>query len=128
MYFFYSFYVNCIERARGVARHFSRLKPRGSMIMMMTMIMMIIIFFDTFVRHKFNTLTLTAQHAHYPRILHNSKNKNSLRSRRLEVAGERENGRARGRHAIFSCAHYFQAPATQARIKSTIQTSKEQKY
>ena len=46
----------------------------------------------------------------------------SLRSRRLEVVGERENGRARGRHARgvsfsharFSCAHYFQAPATQA--------------
>ena len=42
----------------------------------------------------------------------------SLRSRRLEVAGERENGRAKGRHArvapVFSCAHYFQAPATQA--------------
>ena len=49
---------------------------------------------------------------------------NSLRSRRLEVVGERENGRARGRHArgevslrvsptranVFSCA----APATQA--------------
>ena len=38
----------------------------------------------------------------------------SLRSRRLEVAGERENGRARGRHAspsrapVFTCAHYFQ--------------------
>ena len=31
--------------------------------------------------------------------------------------GERENGRARGRHIrapVFSCAHYFQAPATQA--------------
>ena len=52
----------------------------------------------------------------------------SLRSRRLEVVGERENRRARGRHArmsplacllvarqFFSCAHYFQAPATQAR-------------
>ena len=54
----------------------------------------------------------------------------SLRSRRLEVVGETENGRARGRHArgdcslslrvspsrtpVFSCAHYFQAPATQA--------------
>ena len=48
----------------------------------------------------------------------------SLRSRRLEVVGERENERARGRHArgrvspsrapVFSCAHYFQAPATQA--------------
>ena len=49
---------------------------------------------------------------------------NSLRRRRLEVVGERENGRARGRHArgevsprvsptranVFSCA----APATQA--------------
>ena len=51
-------------------------------------------------------------------------NNNSLRSRRLEVAGERENGRARGRHAtpsrvpVFSWAHYFQAPATQA--KTTI--------
>ena len=52
----------------------------------------------------------------------------SLRSRRLEVVGERENRCARGRHArvsplaclllarqFFSCAHYFQAPATQAR-------------
>ena len=34
--------------------------------------------------------------------------------RRLEVVGERENGRARGRHVspsrapVFSCAHYFQ--------------------
>ena len=40
---------------------------------------------------------------------------NSLRSRRLEVVGERENGRARGsvspsRANVFSCA----APATQA--------------
>ena len=52
----------------------------------------------------------------------------SLCSRRLEVVCERENRRARGRHArvsplaclvlarrFFSCAHYFQAPATQAR-------------
>ena len=31
-----------------------------------------------------------------------------------KVVGERENGRARGRHAFFFCAHYFQAPATQA--------------
>ena len=43
----------------------------------------------------------------------------SLRSRRLEVVGERENGRARGRHSpsrapVFPCAHHFQAPATQA--------------
>ena len=37
----------------------------------------------------------------------------SLRSRRLEVVGERENGRARAR---FSCAHHFQAPATQAMV------------
>ena len=37
----------------------------------------------------------------------------SLRSRRLEVVGERENGRARAR---ISCAHHFQAPATQAMV------------
>ena len=47
---------------------------------------------------------------------------NSLRSRRLEVVGKRENGRARSRETRvspsrapgFSCDHYFQAPATQA--------------
>ena len=39
---------------------------------------------------------------------------------RLKVMGERENGRARGRRMspsrapVYSCAHYFQAPATQA--------------
>ena len=40
----------------------------------------------------------------------------SLRSRRLKVVGERENRRARVRHAarVFCCAHYFQASATQA--------------
>jgi len=45
----------------------------------------------------------------------------SLRSRRLEEVGERENGSARGRNggslsraSVFSCAHYFRAPATQA--------------
>jgi len=43
----------------------------------------------------------------------------SLRSRRLEVVGQRVNGRARERHASFSCARTFflvsfQAPATQA--------------
>ena len=42
----------------------------------------------------------------------------SLRSRRFEVVGERENGRARGVSPscapVFSLAHYFQAPATQA--------------
>ena len=49
--------------------------------------------------------------------------KNSLRSRPLEVVGEREKGHTRGRCArgegapIFSSAHYFQAPAMQARIK-----------
>ena len=36
----------------------------------------------------------------------------SLRSRRLEVKGERENGRAQGRH-------YLQAPATQAILVNT---------
>ena len=40
-----------------------------------------------------------------------------LRSRRLEVVGERKNGCARGsRTPVFSCAHYFQAPATQAKV------------
>ena len=37
----------------------------------------------------------------------------SLRSRRLEVVGERENGRARGRHArgvSFSRARFFWCP------------------
>ena len=46
----------------------------------------------------------------------------SLRSRRLEVVGARKNGRARGRHAlapVLSCAHYFQAPATQATVLVT---------
>ena len=37
----------------------------------------------------------------------------SLRSRRLELVSERENGRARGvTHScppVFSCAHYYQA-------------------
>ena len=45
--------------------------------------------------------------------------------------GERENGRARGRHLsprvsssrapVFSCAHYFQAPATQAKAALIMQ-------
>ena len=42
----------------------------------------------------------------------------SLRSRRLEVVGARKSGCARGRHAetpVLSCAHNFQAPATQAK-------------
>ena len=38
----------------------------------------------------------------------------NLRSRRLEVVGERENGRVSpSRGPVFSCAHYLQAPATQ---------------
>ena len=46
----------------------------------------------------------------------------SPRSRRLEVVG------ARGRHAclsrepVFSCAHYFQAPATQVSFLGFAQT------
>ena len=46
----------------------------------------------------------------------------SLRSRRLEVVGTRKNGRARrtphvspSRGPVLSFAHYFQAPATQAK-------------
>ena len=54
---------------------------------------------------------------------HLRHHRSSLRGRRLEVVGERENGRARetrvsrvspSRAPVFSCAHYFQAPATQA--------------
>ena len=47
----------------------------------------------------------------------------SLRSRRLEVAGERENRRARGRHArvspsrvSFSRASFFLVPTTSKRL------------
>ena len=69
--------------------------------------------------------------AHARLLLSSFKSIASLRSRRLEVVGERENGRARGRHArgdslsprvspsrarVFSCAHYFQASATQANL------------
>ena len=47
--------------------------------------------------------------------------KYSLRSRRLEVVGEREKERARGRHApVLFFAHYFQVPATQARQNTVI--------
>ena len=41
----------------------------------------------------------------------------SLRSRRLEVVGARKNGCLHvspSRALVLSCAHYFQAPATQA--------------
>ena len=39
----------------------------------------------------------------------------SLRSRRLEVVGTRENGRVRGRHACLLLARlFFLVPATQA--------------
>ena len=53
----------------------------------------------------------------------------SLCSRHLEVVGERKNGRARGRHAggvsfsrarFFFFAHYFQAPATQAKQERNV--------
>ena len=41
----------------------------------------------------------------------------SLRSRRLEVAGERENGRARGRHACLLLARpFFLVPTTCKRL------------
>ena len=47
--------------------------------------------------------------------------KYSLRSRRFEVVGEREKGRATGRHApVLFFAHYFQAPATQAKQNTVI--------
>ena len=68
-------------------------------------------------------------HIHTAAIL---SRENSLRSRRLEVVGERENRRARGtvtrvspsRAPVFSCAHYLQAPATQA----TRETAKALSY
>ena len=41
----------------------------------------------------------------------------SLRSRRLEVVGERENGRARGRHACLLLARpFFLGPTTSKRL------------
>ena len=41
----------------------------------------------------------------------------SLRSRRLEVVGERENGRARGRHACLLLARpFFLVPTTSKRL------------
>ena len=52
------------------------------------------------------------------------KNKLSLRSRRLGVVGVRKNGRVSPSHApVLSCAHYFQAPATQAKINLEVATS-----
>ena len=75
---------------------------------------------------------------------HNYKDGNenteiSLRSRRLEVVGTRKNGRAKRRHArgegsltphvspsrapVLSFAHYFQAPATQATLRSMSTTN-----
>ena len=43
--------------------------------------------------------------------------KGSLRSRRLEVVGERENGRARGRHACLLLARpFFLVPTTSKRL------------
>ena len=40
----------------------------------------------------------------------------SLRSRRLEVVGERENGRARGRHACLLARPFFLVPTTSKRL------------
>ena len=41
----------------------------------------------------------------------------SLRSRRLEVVGERENGRARGRHACLVLSRaFFLVPTTSKRL------------
>ena len=70
-------------------------------------------------------LSLSAEKAYFQVYLSNKAVLLSccFRSRSLEVVGERENGRARGRHArgespsrapVFSCANYFQAPAAQA--------------
>ena len=68
-------------------------------------------------------------HVHTVAIL---SRENSLRSRRFEVVGERENRHARGtvtrvspsRAPVFSCAHYLQALATQA----TRETAKALSY
>ena len=47
----------------------------------------------------------------------NRKEISSLRSRRLEVVGERENGRARGRHACLLLARpFFLVPTTSKRL------------
>ena len=54
------------------------------------------------------------------------RSENSLRSRRLEVVGTSKNGRARrtcvspSRAPVLSFARYFQAPATQASLKTCI--------
>ena len=46
----------------------------------------------------------------------------SLRSRRLEVVGERENGRARGRHACLLLARpFFLVPTTSKRLLRRLQ-------
>ena len=56
--------------------------------------------------------------------------KNDLRSRRLEVVGTRKNARERtitpcvspSGASVLSFAHYFQAPATQASVKTFLNT------
>ena len=49
----------------------------------------------------------------YEIIYANCGVENSLRSRRLEVVGERKNGRARGRHACLLLARpFFRVPST----------------
>ena len=79
-------------------------------------------------------LSLSAEKAYFQVYLSNKAVLLSccFRSRSLEVAGERENGRARGRHArgespsrapVFSCANYFQAPATQANENFTLKVN-----
>ena len=47
------------------------------------------------------------------KVIYFSAGSSTLRSRRLEVVGERENGRPRG--LFFLSAHNFQAPATQVK-------------
>ena len=59
------------------------------------------------------------------KVVKNSTPAFSMRSRRVEVVDERENGRARetrvspSRASVFSCTHYFQAPATLASLHLT---------
>ena len=62
-------------------------------------------------RTKLNSKKNLESFSSLPSILGRLRKSDSLRSRRLEVVGEREN-----------CAHYFQAPAAQAR-KATKNTA-----
>ena len=49
-------------------------------------------------------------------VLATTKKSLSLRSRRLEVVGERENGRVRGRQAILLARTFFLVPTTSKRL------------